>query len=108
MWDGRPTIVVGVRRALEEAAGAEVDEIEPVGVEVDDEVFVFDVSMRDASVLYLDDRVYDVVEPPTTERRLAQTAATRYVVEQVLSRSHINLVSSNNSQSTNRRLFNAV
>ena len=70
-WDGRLTAVVGVRRALGEAAGAEVDEVEAVRVEIDDDVLVLDVAVNDPGTLHGHDRLDDVGEPLATGRRLS-------------------------------------
>jgi len=79
------TVVVGVDvGAVDEAAGAEVDELQSMTVKVDDDILVLDVTVNDASSLDVNDRLNDVTEPLTTRQRLAQRAVRRDVVEQIL------------------------
>jgi len=75
------TFIVAVGRAFDEAAGAEVDKTQSVCVEIDDEVFVLEVSMYDSRLVDCDDCVDDVAEPPTTDRRLVQRPVRCDVVE---------------------------
>jgi len=59
------TVVLGVGGPLDEAAGAEVDEVEALCVEVDDEVLVLDVSVYDPYLVHGDERVDNVAKPLT-------------------------------------------
>jgi len=66
------TVIVGVDvGVVDEASGAEVDELQSTSVKVNDHILVLDVAVNDARSLDVDHRLDDVTEPLTTRRRLA-------------------------------------